>query len=238
MTTQPVDIDAIILRHGAHRSADDGMCLLEAAAYIAGEPWSDHPQCVDPIIAAFGRRWNDGLPDDETRTRILKPFLPRLLNTRTTREIEEQRAIMAADWAVRTALPHWLNAAGWSDLADRLTSLAPLTTRTECSAAWSVVREIRDATWPRRQEAWRTIRDAVRRQLVAADADADAAAAAAAAVAAAAAADTAVRQRIRETVHTAVIEHLTPITDALRDSTIDLFDRMIRLTETKETNPS
>ncbi len=38
---------------GKHNGPDDGMCLVEAAAWVAGEPFSDHPVCVDPVIAAF-----------------------------------------------------------------------------------------------------------------------------------------------------------------------------------------
>jgi hypothetical protein len=59
------------------------MCLLEAAAYVAGEPWSDSPECVSPVLAAFGRSWNDAL-DDENR-QMLKPFIPRLVGTAARR---------------------------------------------------------------------------------------------------------------------------------------------------------
>ena len=37
------------LKKGAHSSPDAGMCALEAAAWIAGEPHSDHPECVCPV---------------------------------------------------------------------------------------------------------------------------------------------------------------------------------------------
>ncbi len=52
------------LERGSHEPNDTGhMCLLEAVAWVAGEKWSDQPQCVDPVLAAFGRAWNDGLDD-------------------------------------------------------------------------------------------------------------------------------------------------------------------------------
>ena len=38
------------LEKGAHKRGS-GMCAMEAAAYIAGEPHSDHPVCVSPVIA-------------------------------------------------------------------------------------------------------------------------------------------------------------------------------------------
>jgi hypothetical protein len=31
------------LKYGAHSPDSGEMCLLEAAAWVAGEPWSDHP---------------------------------------------------------------------------------------------------------------------------------------------------------------------------------------------------
>ncbi len=49
---------------------------MEAAAFIAGEPWSDHPACVCPVIAAFMRSWNDGLSDKD-RNRLLLPLIPK-----------------------------------------------------------------------------------------------------------------------------------------------------------------
>src|SRR3990167_10562700 len=81
-------------------------CAMEAAAYIAGEPWSDHPECVCPVIGAFMRAWNDGLPDDE-RTSLLLPLIPRTIGTRGSKPLEERRSLMAADWLVRTHTPAW-----------------------------------------------------------------------------------------------------------------------------------
>ncbi len=70
------------LKSGAH-TANDGaaMCAMEAAAWVAGEPWSDHPECVCPVIGAFMRSWNDSLPDDR-RTALLLPLIPATIGTR------------------------------------------------------------------------------------------------------------------------------------------------------------
>ena len=46
----------LLLANGGHKSADDGMCLMEAVAYVAGEPHSDSPACASPILASIGRR--------------------------------------------------------------------------------------------------------------------------------------------------------------------------------------
>ena len=157
-----VDLSTITLARGMHDTPGDGMCLLEAAAYLAGEPFSDHPQCVCPVLAAFGRSWNDSL-DDQTRNRLLKPFLPRLLNTRSTPDVQDRRAFMAADWAVRTYTPAWLRLAGLNDHADALADLPELTSvqafrdaravtqasRMAAAAAWAAAR---DAAWDAARE--------------------------------------------------------------------------------------
>lgn len=59
----------IELKRGGHRSPQEGMCFMEAVAWIAGEPHSDHPECVSPLLGAFLRSWNDAL-DDETRQKL------------------------------------------------------------------------------------------------------------------------------------------------------------------------
>ena len=56
-------MSTLILTAGQHDAGSE-MCLLEAAAFQAGEPWSDHPQCVSLVLGTYGRSLNDVLPDD------------------------------------------------------------------------------------------------------------------------------------------------------------------------------
>jgi hypothetical protein len=51
------------LSPGAHRSPRRGACFMEFASYLAGERWSDHPDCTDPVLAALARGVNDNLSD-------------------------------------------------------------------------------------------------------------------------------------------------------------------------------
>lgn len=51
------------LSRGRHRSAKTGACFMEFASYLAGEPWSDAPQCTDPVLAHLARAVNDRLSD-------------------------------------------------------------------------------------------------------------------------------------------------------------------------------
>jgi len=113
------------LDRGDHDGDSGAMCAMEAVAWIAGEPWSDAPQCASPVISQFMRSWNDALPNAD-RTRVLMPLLPEIIGTRTTETDEQTRAWMAMDWAVRVYTPRWLREAGLTDHAVRIERLAPL----------------------------------------------------------------------------------------------------------------
>lgn len=69
----------ITLGQFGHDGIADGACLLEWVSYIAGESFSDHPQCVSDVLARYGRTLNDRL-GDEARQRLV-PFAKRLIGT-------------------------------------------------------------------------------------------------------------------------------------------------------------
>ena len=104
--TSHIDLDALTLAKGAHEIRGDGVCLLEAVAWWAHEPHSDHPACVSPVLAAFGRSWNDALPDD--RRHILKPFIPLLPGTAGD-GLGLARSYLALDWLARECAPAFLD---------------------------------------------------------------------------------------------------------------------------------
>ena len=136
-TTLPLlGLDGITLRSGGHSDREQGVCLLEAAAWVAGEPHSDHPACVCPVMAAFGRAWNDAIPDDETRTRVLKPVVALLIGTKSTPAVERQRSYLAFDWLARWQVPAWLELTGsLKPHAATLRALAPLADKASVAAA-------------------------------------------------------------------------------------------------------
>jgi hypothetical protein len=103
-------IQSMPLRSGSHKENDDlQMCVMEAVSYIAGESWSDAPQCVCPVITVFMVSWNDSLPSDEDRDRLLKPLIPLIVGTRSTKAVEEKRSYIALDWLIRVFTPQWLD---------------------------------------------------------------------------------------------------------------------------------
>ena len=125
-------LEGVRLSSGSHDAVDAGACVIEAAAYIAGEEWSDHPSCVSPIIAAFLRGWNDSL-DDEDRQR-LKPYVRKVIGTRAS-EIEAPRGWLVVDWYVRQQTPIWLESDGLKEQADLLRQLPEVVSLVTCQKA-------------------------------------------------------------------------------------------------------
>lgn len=104
-------------------SPDNLYCLMEAVAYVAGETWSDEPECVCPVLGSFGRSLNDYMTSD-VRQQLIH-LIPDLIGTRATPDVEEKRAYLLVDWAVRVFLPIVLrhSDSGMADSAEDLESL-------------------------------------------------------------------------------------------------------------------
>jgi hypothetical protein len=135
-----INLDTITLDHGAHKTPDDGMCMMEAVSMLAGEPFGDHPTCVSPVIAEFCRSWNDAL-DDDARNRLLKPFARKVIGTATTEADEQVRAWMCTDWLVRTCAPAWLRKCGLGDDARALEQCEALTSADLARAAMPTIKK-------------------------------------------------------------------------------------------------
>lgn len=113
------------LRRGRHRSAEDGACVMELASMIAGEPFSDHPQCVSPVIGALLRAYND-LSGDDRRQDLLR-FASDAVGSRGSDVVETARLQHCLDvlteleearshsllWRLRSPAPTHLRA--WLD---------------------------------------------------------------------------------------------------------------------------
>ena len=149
-------LEHIELATGQHPGPNGVACVMEAVSYIAGEPWSDHPECASKVITGFLIRWNDAMNDADRQ--ILKPLIPRLVGTKASVKVEEKRAWMLTDWLARECAPAWSRLAGLTAQAELLEGLSPLTSaatarkaqprletaRTDARAAWDAAR---DAAW-------------------------------------------------------------------------------------------
>src|SRR6202042_1166465 len=106
-----------ILAYGTHASPGDGRCAMEWVSYLAGEPHSDQPICVSPVLRAMCIALNDGL-EQEPRQR-LRPSLTRTIGTAHD-GLDTWRGWMAMDWLARVYTPAWLHLAGLTETARRL----------------------------------------------------------------------------------------------------------------------
>ena len=234
-------LGTMTLAKGSHDSRDEGMCAMEAVAFLAGLGHTDAPECASPVMRAYTIGLNDAWPDEQ-RQRLV-PYLPRMVGTAGDSQ-DEARSYLALDWLVRTYTPAWLDLAGLSDEARALRNLPQIVDLAAAAAAGPVVREARAkaaaagaaawaAAWAAagdaagaaaRDAAWAAARDAA--WAAAGDAAGDAAWAAARDAAWAAAGDAA-RAAAGDAAWAAAWDVLCPTVEALQDSALDLLDAMI-----------
>ncbi len=69
-TTRPCPDLLPMLAKGSHHDPRAGACVMEYASVLAGEKFSDHPQCVHPAVAGLARAANDRIRDDRLRSRL------------------------------------------------------------------------------------------------------------------------------------------------------------------------
>ena len=154
-------LTALSLKAGAH-SPDSTFCVMEAVAFVAGEPWSDHPACACPVIGAFLRSWNDSLRTDAERNRLLKPLIPDLVGSKSTKAVEERRALLCADWLVRVHTPAWLRLAGLTVHADALEALPEITAFAQVPSIRGTISAARDEAYKARAAAGDALQPTVR----------------------------------------------------------------------------
>ena len=203
-------LKSLSLKVGSH-AANSTFCVMEAVAYVAGESWTDHPECACPVISAFLRSWNDSLRSDQDRDRLLKPLIPKLVGTRNS-TLEERRSLMAADWLVRVHTPAWLRLAGLTSQAESLEQLPQILSMAQIPSIRGPLEAVRKDAYAAWAAARAAARDAAR------DAVGDAAWAAAWAAAGDAAWDAA---------GAAALAALQPTVDKLQQSALALVERMI-----------
>lgn len=87
----------IRLSKGKHASPGEGACVMELASMLAGEPFSDRPASVCPVIAGFMRAYNDRV-DDERRQDLYR-YAAEVVGTRSTPDVERARERRCLEWA-------------------------------------------------------------------------------------------------------------------------------------------
>ena len=67
------------LAAGAHDAGDGEACVMEYVSLLAGEDWSDRPECTHALLAHEARMLNDDLGDRDRH--LLVPLVGRLFGT-------------------------------------------------------------------------------------------------------------------------------------------------------------
>jgi hypothetical protein len=107
-----VSHQTVRLERGAHRSPDDGACVMELASMLVGAPFSDRPATACPVIGSFLRGYNDAV-----RPRWRQDLRWCASSVVGTREIGAQRPrvrhLAGAAIAFHDARPPWRRVLGW-----------------------------------------------------------------------------------------------------------------------------
>ncbi|MGZ4286704.1 MAG: hypothetical protein ACXVW5_21115 [Solirubrobacteraceae bacterium] len=240
------------LAYGTHSTPEEGRCAMEWVSHLAGEPHSDDPACVSPVLRAYCTSLNDTLEDGPRQH--LRPYLARTIGTADD-GLDEARSWMALDWLIRTYAPTWLAAAGLTESAHELKDVAPVmdasdlrgaivvlkAARREARTRWSnALGAARPAAWApwaagrsaAREAAWRSAGAAAwaAARVAVGDIAGDRARAIARDIAGDAAATTARAARTatgRAAAREVTRSALAPTLDALQRSAFALLDRML-----------
>lgn len=93
------------LARGRHVTPEAGVCVMELSSMLAGEPFSDRPRCVSPVIAGFLRAYNDLI--DDRRRQDLYGCAAEVLGTAASREVEMARARVLQSWGEDLRSQRW-----------------------------------------------------------------------------------------------------------------------------------
>jgi len=196
-------------------SPEEGGCWMSALSQYSGESWSDHPDCVCPIIRKLCISINDILPNDESRGRTIGPRLFDVVGTNTgDLGIELKRMRIFVD-AVQPLAEYTVKYVA-AELASAAAAAAELASASAAAAKYAAA-ELASASAAAVEAAAATARVAAR----AARAAAELASAAAVKYAAAESAKVAARVAARAAARAAatreefVIEKLFPILDEM-----------------------
>jgi hypothetical protein len=95
-----------VLGRGRHRHPTEGACLMEATALLAGQPFTDCPDRVHPVIATVARIVNDAV-SDPARQQLLR-YAPALAGTTTDDpRVVDDLVLLVCRRALPVALPIW-----------------------------------------------------------------------------------------------------------------------------------
>lgn len=110
------------LGRGAHPAGSPQPCVMEAASWLAGESWSDHPRSVQPAVASVARWVNDAV-DDATRQRLWPLIIASVGTGLYRRPVVAWRLRRAALSIVRRARTAGDPVRAWPEILERYSRL-------------------------------------------------------------------------------------------------------------------
>lgn len=124
------DLSTVVIEGHSHPRRGSRLSVLELAAWLAGEPHSDDPVGVSPVLRVYARELAAGVDDPLRQT--LRDRASRLAGTGGFDEAtERRRSWLLADRLLRLHASTWLGAAGLSESAERLRNLESIATDTQ-----------------------------------------------------------------------------------------------------------
>ncbi|CAM6004915.1 unnamed protein product [Sphagnum balticum] len=89
-------------------------------SYVAGEEWTDHPECACPILTLYAIKLNDNF--DRKQRQKLKPIIPLLVDTQSDDALRIKRKKFFMFRNVTATYPLLLDLVKLPDLAEKLRS--------------------------------------------------------------------------------------------------------------------
>jgi hypothetical protein len=88
------------LASGAHQPGEGKACVMEYVSLLAGEDWTDLPECTHPLLAVMAQTVNDWTEDDDERATKLVPLIGRLFGAnQRTPEVHEAFLLVLSPYA-------------------------------------------------------------------------------------------------------------------------------------------
>jgi hypothetical protein len=78
---------------------------MELASMLAGEPFSDHPPSVCPVVGSFLRAYNDAI--DDRRRQDLYAYAAKVVGSRASSAVEHARGERLSEWAAQIQPRDW-----------------------------------------------------------------------------------------------------------------------------------
>lgn len=134
-----IALERLILDTGQHAPGGYCLCLLEACAAFAGEPHTNRPRCVDPVLTEIGISFNDHL-DDLWRQELV-PLIPRMVQTGGD-QLTALRSMATVRWGVSALGSYMFEQLGDREHSRRMAKLVASITLDPRADGWDLAAEL------------------------------------------------------------------------------------------------